>query len=132
MCLLYFSWSWSYTLCTGGHFKPAPFLTKKYYRILLDRTDKLHVQYGCYRSTIVVHCMNTIHVRDTTDFLQKLREIPLQPSESLLISLNASSLYGYMYTKILHDEGIKVCEELLNNRPHQSPPTKDPTRIYAN
>ena len=29
-----FSWSCSYTLCTDGHFEPAPSLTKKYYLTL--------------------------------------------------------------------------------------------------
>ena len=33
-----FSWTYSYTLCTGGHFEPVPFLTKKYYRTFLDKT----------------------------------------------------------------------------------------------
>ena len=29
--LLWLSWSYSYTLCTGNHFEPAPSLRKKYY-----------------------------------------------------------------------------------------------------
>ena len=61
------------------------------------------------------------YIRDTTDFLQKLRELPVLPPESLLVTLDVSSLY----TNILHDEGVNVCEEFLNTRTDQSPPTKD-------
>ena len=58
------------------------------------------------------------YIRDTTDFLQKLRELPALSSESLLVTLDVSSLY----TNIPHDEGINACEEFLNTRTDQSPP----------
>ena len=44
------------------------------------------------------------HIQDTTDFLLKLWELPVLPSESLLVTLDDSSLY----TNIPHDEGISV------------------------
>ena len=61
------------------------------------------------------------YVRDTTDFLNKLRELPPLPSGSLLVTLDVSSLY----TNIPHDEGIKACEEALDTRIDQSLPTED-------
>ena len=61
------------------------------------------------------------YIRDTTDFLNKLRELPPLPSDSLLVTLDVSSLY----TNIPHDEGIKACEEALNTRTDQSLPTED-------
>ena len=61
------------------------------------------------------------YIRDTTDFLSKLRELPPLPSGSLLVTLDVSSLY----TNIPHDEGIKACEEALNTRIDQSLPTED-------
>ena len=59
-------------------------------------------------------------IRDTSDFLQKLRELPVLPPDSLLVTLDVSSLY----TNIPHDEGIIACEEFLNTRSDQSPPTR--------
>ena len=61
------------------------------------------------------------YIRDTTDFLNKLRELPPLPSGSLLVTLDVSSLY----TNIPHVEGIKACEEALDTRPDQSLPTED-------
>ena len=61
------------------------------------------------------------YVWGTTDFLHKLRELPVLSPESLLVTLDVSSLY----TNIPHDEGINACEEFLNTRTDQSPPTKD-------
>ena len=43
------------------------------------------------------------------------------PPESLLVTLDVSSLY----TNIPHDKRVNVCEEFLNTRTDQSPPTKD-------
>ena len=62
-----------------------------------------------------------MYKRETTDFLPKLRELPVLPPESLLVTLDVSSLY----TNILHDEGVNACEEFLNTRIDQSPPSKD-------
>ena len=61
------------------------------------------------------------YVRDTTDFLNKLQRLPPLPPGSLLVTLDVSSLY----TNIPHDEGIAACEEALNSRNTQDPPTPD-------
>ena len=61
------------------------------------------------------------HIRDTTDFITKLRRLPQLPSGSLLITLDVSSLY----TNIPHEEGITACKEFLNRREKQEPPTTD-------
>ena len=57
----------------------------------------------------------------TTDFINKLRRLPLLPSGCLLLTLDVSSLY----TNILQEEGITACEEFLNCWERQEPPTAD-------
>ena len=59
------------------------------------------------------------YIRDTTDFIKKLRSLPRLPPGSLLVTLDISSLY----TNIPHKEGISGCEEILNRRELQEPPT---------
>ena len=61
------------------------------------------------------------HIRDTTHFLQKLAELPTLPEDTLLVTLDVTSLYA----NIPHKEGIKACEDLLNTRSIPIPPTKD-------
>ena len=59
------------------------------------------------------------HIRDTTDFLNKLQRMPMLPPGSLLVTLDVSSLY----TNIPHNEGIVACKEALNSRESSAPPT---------
>ena len=61
------------------------------------------------------------YIWDTTDFINKLRGLPRLPPGCLLVSLDVSSLY----TNIPHEEGITACEECLNRRELQEPPTAD-------
>ena len=61
------------------------------------------------------------YIRDTTDFINKLRKLPPLPPNSLLVTLDVSSLY----TNIPHEEGIIACEEALNQRESLIPPTAD-------
>ena len=72
-------------------------------------------------------CVSRIssYIRDTTDFLNKLRALPQLPTGSLLVTLDASSLY----TNIPHNEGITACEEALNSRELLIPPTADLCRL---
>ena len=63
----------------------------------------------------------TSHIKDTTDFLLKLKSVGIVPPGSLLETLDVLSLY----TNILHAEGIKACRELLNTRVVQEAPTED-------
>ena len=58
---------------------------------------------------------------DTTNFITKLRRLPALPPDSLLATLDVSSLY----TNIPHDEGIRPCEEYLNLRETLPSPTAD-------
>ena len=55
--------------------------------------------------------------------MKVLLYLPVLLPESLLASLDVSSLYTN--THVLHDEGINACEEFLNTRTDQSPPSKD-------
>ena len=52
------------------------------------------------------------YIKDTTDFLLKLRSVGNVPPGSLLVTLDVRSLY----TNIPHDEGVEACRELLNTR----------------
>ena len=59
------------------------------------------------------------HVKDTNDFLNKLLTIGKLPSNSLLVTLDISSLY----TNIPHNEGINACDHFLRTDPHNTIPT---------
>ena len=64
-------------------------------------------------------CVAQSYTWDTTDFLNKLWELPPLPPNSLLVTLDVSSLYS----NIPHHEGITACEEALNLRELLMPPT---------
>ena len=61
------------------------------------------------------------YIRDTTDFINRLRRLPPLPPGTLMVTLDVSSLY----TNIPHEEGIKTCEEFLNQRELLVPSTAD-------
>ena len=58
-------------------------------------------------------------VKDTNDFLNKLLIIGNLPANSLLVTLDVSSLY----TNIPHNEGIKACDHFLRTSSHNTIPT---------
>ena len=55
-------------------------------------------------------------ILDTNDFLNKLLTIGKLPSNSLLVTLDVSSLYTY----IPHNEGINACDYFLRTDPHNT------------
>ena len=59
-------------------------------------------------------------VKDTNDFLNKLLTIGNFSANSLLVTLDVSSLY---YTNIPHNEGINACERFLRTSSHKTIPT---------
>ena len=60
------------------------------------------------------------YVRDTTDFINKIEQLPTLPAESFLCTIDVTSLY----TNIPNDEGISACNSLLNlHRTDDSPPS---------
>ena len=59
------------------------------------------------------------YIQDTSDFLRKLQDLPALPDNTLLVTLDVSSLY----TNIPHTEGIDACREALDTREHNHPPT---------
>ena len=61
------------------------------------------------------------YIRDTTDFINWLRRLPPLPPGTLVVTLDVSSLY----TNIPHEDGIKTCEEFLNQRELLVPTTAD-------
>ena len=61
------------------------------------------------------------HIQDTTHFLSKLLKLSCLPQNTLLVILDVTSLY----TNIPHEEGTRACEEILDTRPSQDPPTKE-------
>ena len=59
-------------------------------------------------------------LKDTTHFLNKLSNIGTLPANSLLVTLDVSSLY----TNIPHSEGIQAARAYLDKRTTQNPPTQ--------
>lgn len=67
------------------------------------------------------------YIRDTTDFVLKVKSLTNLPSDALLVTLDVSSLY----TNIPHQEGIASCIEALNTRETQLPPTGDLAELIS-
>ena len=67
------------------------------------------------------------YVKDTTHFLQKIDSMGTLPSNTILVTLDVSSLY----TNIPHEEGISTCAEVLATRQTEDPPTHDLTTLVA-
>ena len=60
------------------------------------------------------------HIKDTTDFLNKLANLATLPNNALLVTLDVSSLY----TNIPHNEGIDACRRFLDTRTDKHIPTE--------
>lgn len=60
------------------------------------------------------------HLKDTTDYLRKVESLDSLPDETLLVSLDVTSLY----TNIPHNEGIEACREVWDSRLLKDPPTE--------
>ena len=75
-------------------------------------------QFVDYHLQPLVHKLPSF-VKDTNDFLNKLLTIGKLPSNSLLVTLDVSSLY----TNIPHNEGINSCDHFLHTRLHSNIPT---------
>ena len=60
------------------------------------------------------------YLKNTTDYLRKLQESGPIPPETLLVSLDVTSLY----TNIPHEDGIRACKEAWEERPVKDPPTE--------
>ena len=67
------------------------------------------------------------YVKNTTDFLLKLRSVGKVPPGSILVMLDVRSLY----TNIPDDEGVEACRELLNTRTVQKPQTEDIVKLIT-
>ena len=67
------------------------------------------------------------YIKDTTDFLLKLKSLNNLPNDILLVTLDVSSLY----TNIPHEEGIAACVSALNSRDIQQPPTADLVELIS-
>ena len=52
------------------------------------------------------------HLKDTTDYLQKMESMNPLPSGTILVSMDVTSLY----TNIPHNDGIGVCQEAWDLR----------------
>lgn len=60
------------------------------------------------------------HIKDTTDYLKKMENMNPLPTNTLLVSMDVTSLY----TNIPHDDGIAACREIWDRRSVQEPPTE--------
>ena len=61
------------------------------------------------------------YVKDTTDFINKVRNIKIKSKNIFLVTLDVSSLY----THIQHDDGITACEYFLQQDIHSSKLSSD-------
>ena len=87
---------------------------------------KLSANLPCLNFSVYISCMlprplDELLIRDTTDFLNRLRRLPPLPPGMLMVTLDVSSFY----TNIPHEEGIKTCEEFLISRDLLIPSTAD-------
>ena len=60
------------------------------------------------------------YVKDTNDFLKKLRDISTLPSGAIMVTIDVVGLYPH----IPHDEGLQSIREALNNRENPEIPTE--------
>ena len=60
------------------------------------------------------------HLKDTTDYLQKMESMNPLPSGTILVSMDVTSLY----TNIPHNDGIEACREAWDQRAVKEPPTE--------
>ena len=60
------------------------------------------------------------YLQDTTDFLRKQEAFGPFPPETLLVSMDVTSLH----TIIPHQDGIQACEEVWEQRVTKDPPTQ--------
>ena len=67
------------------------------------------------------------YLQDTTDFLRKQDAMGQLPPETLLVSMDVTSLY----TNIPHEDGIKACEEVWEARAVKDPPTQIPINLLT-
>ena len=66
------------------------------------------------------------YIKDTTHFLNKLDSISTLPNDSLLVTLDVSSLY----TNIPHTEGIQAARLHLDERTSKTPPHRNCLRSH--
>ena len=67
------------------------------------------------------------YIKDTTDFLLKLKSVGKVPPGSQLVTLDVRSFHN----NIPHTEGIAACRELLNTRSVQEPSTEDFVKLIT-
>lgn len=67
------------------------------------------------------------YIRDTSDFLSKLKDIPHLPPGTFICTADVSSLY----TSIPHADGIRAAKLALDNRDNLKPPTWIILRMIA-
>jgi len=67
-------------------------------------------------------CTTKSFVKDTTDFINKIEQIPYLPNNAILATIDVTSLY----TNIPNDEGIQACKIQLNrHRVSDEKPSND-------
>ena len=101
----------------GGHFSTHGCAMDLKVVVIIKTTERIS-QFVDYHLQPLVHKLPSF-VKDTNDFLNKLLTIGNLPADSLLVTLDVSSLY----TNIPHNEGINACDHFLRTRPHNNIPT---------
>ena len=76
-------------------------------------------QFVDYHINPLVSTLNS-HIKDTTDFLNKLSNLGNLPNNAILVTLDVSSLYS----NIPHNQGIDACRHFLDTHPNKHIPTE--------
>jgi hypothetical protein len=67
------------------------------------------------------------HLKDITEYLQKMESMNPLPSGTILVSMDVTSLY----TNIPHNDGIEACREAWDQRAVKEPPTECLVQLLA-
>ena len=94
---------------------------------LLDENYRVHpkTQVDYHLAPSVKSTPSYMYIKDTTDLLIKLEELPNLPANASLVTLDVKSFYS----NVPHDNGILACREMLYTRDTLFPPSKDILRL---
>ena len=67
------------------------------------------------------------YIRDTTDLLNKIKDLGELPKNSILVTMDVRSLY----TNIKHEDGISALKKSLDRRVNKEPPTEVITTLIT-
>ena len=95
--------------------------------VLLADPGHIHVAHDRISQIVPQFVPFPSYLKDTTHFLQKISAIHTLPPNTLLVTLDVTSLY----INIPHHEGIAACSAALATRNIKEPPTDHLTTLIS-